>query len=60
MTNGPVTDPHQASSALLGTSAEVFFTITYKAAMYMHMAQWARRFTTIETTGIGEAADVQK
>ena len=59
VTNGPITDP-QASSTFLGTSADVFLTVTNNTAMYIRTVQRAGRLTISEKAGIVEAADVQK
>lgn len=59
VTNGPVTDP-QASSTFLGTSADVFLTVTNNAAMYIRTVQWVGRLTMMEKAGMEEAADAQK
>ena len=57
--NGPETDP-QASLTFLGTRADVFLTFTNNSPMYIRTLQWVGRFTMMENTGIGEAADAQK
>lgn len=59
VTNGPLTHPH-ASSTFLGTSAEVFLTVTYSAAMYIRTVQWDGRLIIMVNAGVGEAPDVQK
>ena len=51
--------PH-ASSTFLGTSAEVFLTVTYRAAMYICTVKWDGRCTIMVKAGVGKAPDVQK